>query len=288
MSAIYKKEFKSYFNNMTGWVVIVFLLVIAGIFVKALNLDGKYPGFEISLGSMGMVLLFVVPILTMRSLSEERASKTDQLLFSLPVPVSGMVLAKYLAMVSVFAIPVGIMALYPLFLMLYGSVNLLTAYSALLGFFLLGSALIAIGLFMSSLTESVMISAVITFGAMLLCNIMGGLASMIPATAIASFVAFTALVTLAGFLIYSMTKNYWLSFSCGVIAEAVLLGVYVFSQSALAGSFARVMSWLSLFERMNTFVYSRMFDLTSVVYYISVAVLFVFLAVQSTDRRRWN
>ena len=113
MSAIYKKEFKSYFNNMTGWVVIAFLLVIAGIFVKSVNLDGKYPGFEISLGSMGMVLLFVVPILTMRTLSEERSTKTDQLLFSLPVPISKMVLAKYFAMVTVFAIPIAVMALYP-------------------------------------------------------------------------------------------------------------------------------------------------------------------------------
>jgi hypothetical protein len=288
MSAIYKKEFKSYFNNMTGWVVIVFLLVIAGIFVKAINLDGKYPGFEVSLGSMGMVLLFVVPILTMRSLSEERATKTDQLLFSLPISVSKMVLAKYFAMVTVFAIPIGIMALYPLFLLLYGSVSLLTAYSALFGYFLLGSALIAIGLFVSSLTESIVIAAVITFGAMLLCNLMSNLADMIPTTAIASFIAFTVLVVLLAFIVYMMTKNYWLSFFCAVIIEAVLLGVYIFSQSSLAGSFSDVLSWMSLFDRMNTFIYSRMFDITSIIYYISVAVLFVFLATQSVDRRRWN
>jgi ABC-2 type transport system permease protein len=288
VSALYKKEFKSYFNNMTGWVVIAFLLVIAGIFVKALNLDGKYPGFEVSLGNMGMVLLFVVPILTMRSLAEERAIKTDQLLFSLPVSVSKMVVAKYLAMLSVFAIPIGVMALYPLFMMLYGSINIITAYSALLGYFLLGAALIAIGLFVSSLTESIVISAVVTFGAMLLCNLMSELANMVPTTAMASFIAFTVLIVLFGYLLYSMTKNYWLAFFCAVVVEAVLLGIYIFNQSVLAGSFADVMKWLSLFDRMNTFIYSRMFDITSAVYYISVAALFVFLTSQSVDRRRWN
>lgn len=288
MGALYKKEFKAYFNSMIGWVVIVFLLFVAGIFVNAVNLNGKYPGFEVSLGSMGIVLMFVVPILTMRSLAEERATKTDQLLFSLPMSVTQMVLAKYFAMLTVFAIPIGVMALYPLFLLLYGSVNLITAYSALFGYFLLGASLIAIGLFVSSLTESIVISAVVTFGAILLCNLMSGLANMVPRTSIASFIAFTVVIFVIGYLIYSMTKNYWLAFFCGCVAEAVLLGIYIFNRSVLAGSFSNVMKWLSLFDRMNTFIYSRMFDITSVIYYISVAALFVFFTTQSVDRRRWN
>jgi len=288
MGALYKKEFKAYFNSMIGWVVIAFLLFVAGIFVNAVNLNGKYPGFEVSLGSMGIVLMFVVPILTMRSLAEERATKTDQLLFSLPMSVTQMVLAKYFAMLTVFAIPIGVMALYPLFLLLYGSVNLITAYSALFGYFLLGASLIAIGLFVSSLTESIVISAVVTFGAILLCNLMSGLANMVPRTSIASFIAFTVVIFLIGYLIYSMTKNYWLAFFCGCVAEAVLLGIYIFNRSVLAGSFSNVMKWLSLFDRMNTFIYSRMFDITSVIYYISVAALFVFFTTQSVDRRRWN
>ncbi|HHW24996.1 MAG TPA: ABC transporter permease [Bacillota bacterium] len=288
MGALYKKEFKAYFNSMIGWVVIAFLLFVAGIFVNAVNLNGKYPGFEVSLGSMGIVLMFVVPILTMRSLAEERATKTDQLLFSLPMSVTQMVLAKYFAMLTVFAIPIGVMALYPLFLLLYGSVNLITAYSALFGYFLLGASLIAIGLFVSSLTESIVISAVVTFGAILLCNLMSGLANMVPRTSIASFIAFTVVIFVIGYLIYSMTKNYWLAFFCGCVAEAVLLGIYIFNRSVLAGSFSNVMKWLSLFDRMNTFIYSRMFDITSVIYYISVAALFVFFTTQSVDRRRWN
>ena len=288
MGALYKKEFKAYFNSMIGWVVIAFLLFVAGIFVNAVNLNGKYPGFEVSLGSMGIVLMFVVPILTMRSLAEERATKTDQLLFSLPMSVTQMVLAKYFAMLTVFAIPIGVMALYPLFLLLYGSVNLITAYSALFGYFLLGASLIAIGLFVSSLTESIVISAVVTFGAILLCNLMSELANMVPRTSIASFIAFTVVIFVIGYLIYSMTKNYWLAFFCGCVAEAVLLGIYIFNRSVLAGSFSNVMKWLSLFDRMNTFIYSRMFDITSVIYYISVAALFVFFTTQSVDRRRWN
>ena len=159
MGAFYKKEFRSYFTNMTGYIFLGFLLLMTGIFYTAINLKQTHPQFEYVISNISFVFLLIVPILTMRSIAEEKHLKTDQLLYSLPVPVSKIVISKYLAMVSVFFVSVAVMALYPLILLIFGNVNLLSSYSALAGFAFLGAALIAIGLFMSSLTESQLISA---------------------------------------------------------------------------------------------------------------------------------
>ena len=154
MLAIYRKELKNYFINMTGYIFIGFMLVVTGIFTTLINLISTYPSFENVLSNITIVFLLIIPILTMRSVAEERHSKTDQLLYSLPVSVTQVVLAKYLAMFTVFLIPVGIIALYPLILSIFGTVYLGTAYGALLGFTLLGGVLIAIGYEVDSVTDT--------------------------------------------------------------------------------------------------------------------------------------
>lgn len=88
MLAIYKKELKNYFINMTGYIFIGFMLVVIGVFTTIINLMSGYPSFENALSNVTIIFLLIVPILTMRSISEERHAKTDQLLYSLPVSVS--------------------------------------------------------------------------------------------------------------------------------------------------------------------------------------------------------
>lgn len=150
MTAIYKKELKSYFINMSGYVFMAFLLLFAGIYVTAVNLKSAYASFEYALSSMTVVFLFIIPILTMRSLAEERHSRTDQLLYSLPLKVSDIVIGKYLAMLTVLLIPTAIMSVYPIILSVFGTVHYAACYGAILAFFLLGAALIAICMFMVS------------------------------------------------------------------------------------------------------------------------------------------
>lgn len=288
MGAVYKKELRSYFKNMIGCIVVAFMLLFIGIFSISLNFKNGYPNFEYSLSSLSFVLLFIVPVLTMRAVADERHQRTDTLLYSLPLSMTKIIMGKYFAMLTVFAVPTGVMLLYPLIMSLYGKVSLLTTFSAIFAFFLLGAALIAIGLFMSSLTESQVIAAVLSFGALLLCNLMSGLATMVPATAIASFIAFTLLVVAAALLVYYMTKNYWLSFIIAAVLELILVIFYVSDPSSFNGLFATFMTWLSLFERFDNFVYSGIFDMTAVVYYISVSAVFVFLTVRVMDKRRWS
>ena len=210
MKAIYKKELKGLFNNMTGYVFICFILLMLGIYCTALNLNSGYANFEYVLDSMSFIFLIVVPILTMRIFSEEKHQKTDQLLYALPLKVPSIVLGKYFAMLTVFAIPTGIMCLYPPILSLYGNVPMKSAYGAIVGFFFLGAALIAVGMFVSSLTESQIIACVVSFGTLLFSYLMTSLISLLPATASASAVAFLLVFIAAALIVYAVTKNYFI------------------------------------------------------------------------------
>ncbi len=287
MTAIYKRELKSYFFGMTGAIFVAFLLLMTGIYLTVYNLNGAYPGFEVALSAVVFVLLMLVPILTMRSLSEDMRTRTDQLLYTLPMKLSTIVLAKYFALLTVFIIPVGILCLYPLILSFYGTVNFAAAYGAIFAFFLLGASLISIGMFLSSLTESQAIAAVLTFGAFLLLYLMSGISSLIPYTAVASLLAFLVLVAAIGIVWYLLTKNIPVTLSVTLFLAAVTLILYLIKSTAFAGAFQKFLSVFQLFERLSPFT-NGLFDLTGVLYFLSVSVLFVFLTVQSVEKRRWN
>lgn len=287
MTAVYRKELKTYFTGMTGAIFIGFLLLMTGIFMTVYNLQGLYPNFEYALSGVSFIYLLVVPVLTMRSVAEEKHAKTDQLLYSLPMSVTDIVLAKYLAMLTILAIPCVVMAFYPLILTSFGTVHLSTAYATLLAFFLLGAALIAIGMFVSSLTESQVIAAVISLGVMVLINFMSGIANMIPTSAGASLAGFIALSVIVGIVIQVMIRNSTVSVCTSIALCVVCVLVYLINPAVYEGVIPNLLSQLALFDRLTTFQ-NGMFDLTAVIFYISIAVLFVYLTVQSMEKKRWN
>ena len=179
MFAILKREIRAYFQTVTGWLFIAAVLALYGLYFFANNLRAGYPYISYSLSAISFIMLIAVPILTMRSLSEERHSKTDQLILTAPVSVGKVVLGKYFAMVFVFSIDMLVIALTPLILMSYGTVPLGESYAAILGFWLYGCACIAVGLFISSVTESQVIAAVLTFAALFLGYMMGSICNLI-------------------------------------------------------------------------------------------------------------
>ncbi|MGN1473314.1 MAG: ABC transporter permease [Eubacteriales bacterium] len=287
MGSVYKKELRSYFCNMQGAVFTGFLLLISGIMTVLYNFKGLYPNFEYTLSDTGFIFLLIVPILTMRVIAEEKHGRTDKLLYALPISVTDIILGKYFALVTVFLVPVAVMGLYPIVLSFYGNVSLLSAYSALVGFVLLGCALLAIGMVLSSLTESQVIAAVLSFGVLLLLYLMGSLSSLIPSTAGASLIAFSVCCVLLGLLVWYMTKDPWVGVTAAVLSEAVLLFFYFRAKDSFAGLFSSVLEKLSVFDRFTTFV-GGLFDLTAVVYYLSIVVFCLFLCVQSLEKKRWN
>lgn len=287
MNAVFRHELSSHFNNLTAYVFGAFLLLFAGIYTMVLNLNNLVTNFEYVLGNMAFVFLVIVPILTMRVLAEERRQKTDQLLYSLPISMTEVVLGKYLALLIMLLLPLGIVSLYPIVLSAFGSVYFPASYGSIAGFFLLGAALIAIGLFISSITESQAVAAGLCFVVMLLNYYISSLASYVASTAFASYAAFAVLILLLALLVKLMTKNNSLTLILAAVGEGLLMAGYLLNSSAFEGLFPQVMENLSLFDRFYVFI-NGVFDLTSVVYFITVIGLFLFLSVQSMEKRRWS
>ena len=287
MNAVFRHEISSHFHSLSAYVFGAFLLLFGGVYTMVMNLNNLLTNFEFVMGNMAFIFLIIVPILTMRVLAEERRQKTDQLLYSLPISMSDVVLGKFGALLVMLLIPLAIIALYPVVLSAFGNIHFPTAYGAMLGFFLLGAALIAIGLFISSITESQAVAAGLCFVVMLLNYYISDLATFVAATAFASFSAFAAVIVILALLINMMTKNGTISLIFAAIGEGALLAGYLLNASSFEGLFPKVMESLSLFDRFYVFV-NGVFDLSAVVYFITVIALFLFLSVQSMERRRWN
>ncbi len=182
MRAIYKRELRSYFCSFTGWLFVAVNLFVMGLYFIVYNMLMGYPTIAYVLQSIVFTFIVTIPILTMRTLSEERKNKTDQLILTAPVSVGKIVLGKYLALATVLFLPTAFMGILPLFLMQGGDFQLGVSYASLLGFFLYGCLALAVGLFLSSLTESVVIAAVLSFGALLLGYIMPGISNLLTST----------------------------------------------------------------------------------------------------------
>ena len=287
MSAIYRRELKSLFSGMIAPVFISFLLLMAGVYTCSINFERRYPTFENVISGILFIFLIIVPILTMRSFSEERAAKTDQLLYTLPLRTSSIVIGKYLAMVTVLAIASGVLCIYPLILSLYGSVYFTTAYASILAFFLVGCSLIAIGMFISSITESQVIAAVLTLGVFIVLYLIDGITTMINDSTGTSFALFVALCVAIALLVYVMTKNAMVSTAVATVLIVGMSVVYFVKSSVFEGAFADMLNSVAIFSGMESFMYG-IFDLGAVIYYLSVVILFGFFTVQSVDKKRWS
>ena len=233
MIAIYKRELNSYFNSMIGYVFVAVLVFFTGIYFMAYNVYGGLPQFSYTLYSLMTILMFAMPLLTMKSMAEERRSRTDQLLLTSPVTLTGVVLGKFLAMATVFLISLALCAFCPLIIAMNGEARLLSDYACLLAFFLMGCVFIAIGMFLSSLTESQIIAAVSTFAVLLVLFLWDDLISFLPS------------------------------------ALSSLLSAFSFTQT------------------FQNFAEYSMFDLGGLALYVSLSALFLFLTVQTLQKRRW-
>ena len=287
MTAIYKRELKSYLTSMVGYLFIFFVLVLTGIYFSAYQLSAAYPKFETTLSAVTFVFLIGVPILTMRVLAEERKQKTDQLLLTAPVSVGNIVTGKYLALVTVYAIPILVLCTYPLIMSKFGTVDFGTAYTAILGFFLLGCANIAIGVFMSALTESQVIAAVLPFVLLFAFYMMNGISSFFSKTSMSTCVTFGLLILAAAIIVYTMIKNVLISAAVGVIGEVILVIVYLLKSSIFEGGIQKVLDIFNLSGHFDNFT-NNIFDIKGIVYFLSVIAVCLFLTMQSILKRRWN
>ena len=287
MTAVLKHELKNYFHSLTAYVFGAGLLLAVGLGALRYNLQAAVSNFEFALSYFSIVLAVIVPILTMRVIAEERKQRTDQLLYALPITTTQVIVGKYLALLTVYLIPLCVIAVYPLIFSRFGDVYLLTSYGSILAFFLMGAALIALGVFISSLTDNQGFAAGIGIAVILLNYYSVSLSEYVSSTVFGSVVALCVLVLALGAVIKYLTKNENLAYAvCFVLIAAIAIAAFT-DNTKFEGLLPAVMTRLSLFDRFTGFV-NGVFDMTSVVYYASVAVFFLFLSVQSLEKRRYN
>lgn len=296
MLAVYKKELRSYFTSMIGWVFIAFFLVLVGLYFMVYNLMNGYT--DISYVFQGIEMFFIlllVPVLTMRIIAEENRQKTDQLLYTSPVSITKIILGKYFALVTLLGIAMLIVCVYPLILsglvkeVATGteSVDFAIAYGSALGFFLLGSAYIAIGMFISSLTESQVIAAVASGVIMIFTYLMTSLAQMLPTGHTFVFWFLAALVVVLAFVLNIWIHNAWLSALVGILAEIGLTATFILNTEAFDNLLGNTLSSISIVDRYSNFTLG-IFDVSALIYYLSVCFLFVFITIQRIKKKRWN
>ena len=288
MSAVYKRELRAYMNNVYGWLFMAILLLFTGYMMFQNNLYDRAPEFELTLSGSQYALLLLIPILCMRSMAEDRHNKTDMFYLSLPMKTSSVVLGKYLAMLTVYAIPCVILCVYPLVLGAFGPVNYLVAYLAILLFLILGAALIAVCQFLSSLTDNLVIAAVLGVLAVAVLLFAPWLSYVIPLTAIASFIGFVVLALLLAGIAFLATHNLNVTAITAAVAVVPLSVIYILSRSSFEGLFPSLLQFISPFAHFAAFCQFGTFSVQSLILLLSYPVLFVFLTVQSADKKRWD
>ena len=288
MLAIYKRELKSYFQSMTGPVFVAFLIAFTGIYFMAYNMTAGYPYFSYTLSGSLIVFLVGVPLITMRSFSEERKNKTDQMLLTAPVSLGKVVLGKYLAMSTVIAMPNIVFCVFPFIIKSQGTAYLTVDYISIGVFFLLGCVYAAIGMFLSALTESQIIAFISTFGILLVLYLWDGILSMLPSSAVSGLVGVLILITVAAFYVWHMTGNPVLSGGIEIVGVIAGVVVYVVRSEVYENLLSNLLGRLALTNVFTDITSNSIVDVTGIAMYLSIIIVFVFLTVQAIQKRRWS
>jgi ABC-2 type transport system permease protein len=288
MIAVYKRELRAYMNNVYGWLFMSVMLMFIGAMMFVFNLVNMLPDIEYALMNGQYVLLLMIPVLCMRSMAEDKRNKTDMFYLSLPMKTSAVVVGKYLSLLTVFALPCLVICLYPLVLGLFGTVNYAAAYVSLLFFFLTGAALIAVCQFLSALTDNLVVAAVLGVVASALLFFLPMLASILPNTAMASFIGLVIMAVLAAGIAFLVTRNLNVTAITGAALVVPTSVCYILMREKFEGLLPGLLGWLSPFLHFQEVSGYGIFSVASLVLVLSYPLFFVFLTVQAADKKRWS
>ena len=287
MTAIFKREFRSYFTGMVGYAVAAVSLFFLGLYFTNRNLLYQSSDFAGVLYTTTLILLFLVPAVSMRSFAEERGARTDQLLLTSPVSIPAIVAGKFLAQLAVFCVPLTAAAVMPLILTAFGKVSLISAYAALLGYILLGGACLAVGTFISCLTENQIVAYLASFVVLLIAYLMNGIKTMFTSGNILAFVVFALVLLAASAAVGVVCKNILAGGAVLAVGAAALFALFILRPAWLLSAFDAVLTALALFAPYAEII-GGSFSLPVILYYLSVIGVFLFFTGQTLERRRWN
>ena len=286
MTAIIKKEMRAYFTSVAGYGFLTVLLVLTGMFFSIANIMGLNPYYAYTLNQSTILFLILIPVLTMRLFAEESRQKTDQLLYTAPLTVAQIVVGKFVAAMLLFLTGMVITMIFPLIMAFYGRIPTAETIGAFTGFILLGACYIAVGIFISSLTENQIIAAVATFAVLFLFIILDGLAVSMPVSRSSSAIFLALVAAGLSFIMYRSTKSKLVAIILFVLLAAGGTTVYFINNLLFDGVITKVMNWFSLLNRFGNFM-EGVLSISDIVYYVTFAFAFVFLTVNTIEKRRW-
>ncbi|MDR0562534.1 MAG: ABC transporter permease [Spirochaetaceae bacterium] len=287
MIAILKRELRSYFLTPAGYIYMGFFLLIAGIYFVFINLIRMSSDFSNFLGSILLIYLFTIPMLTMRLFSEERRQKTDQLLLTAPVTVAEIVMGKFLAAFILFLLTLGATALYALVIAVFGELALAATVGGYLGFIFLGASYISIGMFISAATENQITAGAVSFFSLLMIWLIDSVSQIFPTGITSGLIAALFLGGIVCAFLYFNTRNLYIVLAGAIVWGAVIAGLYGFNRTVFNGFIRKVFSWFSLNKRYQDFTLGIVKG-EALFYYASFCGLFLFLTAQLIEKRRWN
>ena len=287
MTAIFKREFRSYFTGMVGYAVAAVSLFFLGLYFTNRNLLYQSSDFAGVLYTTTLILLFLLPAVSMRSFAEERRARTDQLLLTSPVSIPAIVAGKFLSQLAVFCVPLTAAAVMPLILTAFGKVSLISAYAALLGYILLGGACLAVGTFISCLTENQIVAYLASFVVLLIAYLMNGIKTMFTSGNILAFVVFALVLLAASAAVGVVCKNILAGGAVLVVGAAALFALFILRPAWLLSAFDAVLTALALFAPYAEII-GGSFSFPVILYYLSIIGVFLFFTGQTLERRRWN
>jgi ABC-2 type transport system permease protein len=291
MIALYKKEMKSYFISWIGFIYLFIFVLLMAVFFALLNLSYGLPSFQDTLSNLTIFALILVPVLTMRLFAEEARHKTDQLIFTSPVSVTGIVLGKFLAALTLALIGMGITVLFPAIISRHGELPVAKIATSYLGYTLITACFISVGMFISAITENQIIAAVSTFFAMLLLYVIDAIGSALSQGVMASSIAsLTAVVVVIGFLsllAYDSTKSLTVAVATLTVLLAAAVLSYFLATDAYTGLIGKAVIWISVMGRFGNFP-NGVVNVADVVFCLSFAAAFIYLTINLIEKRRWK
>lgn len=288
MLAIMEKELKSYFHSMIGYLFLAVFWAAAAIYFTAYCLGYgvmDFGGYVLS--SITILFIIVVPILTMRLMADEKKQKTDQLLLTAPIKASSIILGKYLAVLVLYTIGLAGVFVYAVILSFFGDMVWKMTLTAFIGFWLLGACFLAIGTFISCITDSQVAAAAISFGVVLLCFLLPAVVDYAPGRARYTIIIAVIAIILLALFFYHETKSIAVGGGAGVAGIIALVAAWFIKPEIFDDGIAKIVDWVSILDRYDNFI-NGIFDASSIVYYLSFIAVFLFLSIQSIEKRRWN
>ncbi len=295
MLAIYKKEMKQFFISMIGYAFIAFLLLVVGFCFYYVNVKNASPfvGYSFDVPYIPMIFLILVPVITMKLFADEKATKTDQILFTAPVTIADIVWGKFLAVATIFTIPVIIMCSFPLVLKDFASENIdfpmINSYVAILGFWLMGLSYFAIGLYISSIVDNQVISAVVTFAVLFFSFVAQYFAEILPATEITGLAGVIIVIILIAlvyfFLLRGLRSTPFVTLIIVAVGITAAVIIYVINSSLYTNVLQNILYALSIDHNLDDYLLDY-FDIPALLYNISIIGVALYLTTQSIQKRR--